>query len=75
MDVLLAASRSDNVDVRVAALEVGGLQAKVVDVEAFALENAVSLLLDDIGTPHVVAIMDVGATTSTLSPYNLSCEP
>lgn len=67
VDVLLAASRSDNVDVRVAALEVGGLQAKVVDVEAFALENAVSLLTEGIGNPHVVAVMDVGATTSTLS--------
>ncbi len=67
VDVLLAASRSDNVDIRVAALEVGGLQAKVVDVEAFALENAVSLILDRINSPHVVAVMDVGATTSTLS--------
>lgn len=67
VDVLLAASRSDNIDIRVAALEVGGLQAKVVDVEAFALENAISLLLEAIGNPHVVAIMDVGATTSTLS--------
>jgi type IV pilus assembly protein PilM len=67
VDVLLAASRSDNVDIRIAALDVGGLQAKVVDVEAFGLENAVSLLLNDIGNPHVVAIMDVGATTSTLS--------
>jgi len=67
VDVLLAASRSDNVDVRIAALEVGGLQAKVVDVEAFALENAVALLTDEINNPHVVAVMDVGATTSTLS--------
>lgn len=67
VDVLLAASRSDNVDIRVAALEVGGLQAKVVDVEAFALENAVSLIMDGINSPHVVAVMDVGATTSTLS--------
>ena len=54
-------------DIRVAALDVGGLQAKIVDVEAFGLENAVALLLNDINNPHVVAIMDVGATTSTLS--------
>jgi len=67
VDVLLAASRSDNVDRRVAALEVGGLQAKVVDVEAFGLENAVSLVMNDIGDQHIVAIMDVGETTSTLS--------
>lgn len=70
VDVLLAASRSDNVDVRVAALEVGGLQAKIVDVEAFALENAVALLSaagGAVGQAHIVAVMDVGATTSSLS--------
>ena len=67
VDVLLAASRSDNVDRRVAALDVGGLQAKVVDVEAFGLENAMSLVMNDIGDRHIVAIMDVGETTSTLS--------
>jgi type IV pilus assembly protein PilM len=70
VDVMLAASRSDNVDIRVAALGVGGLTAKVVDVEAFALENAMQLLVESnelIADSHVVAIMDVGATTSTLS--------
>lgn len=70
IDVLLAASRSDNVDVRVAALEVAGLEAKIVDVEAFALENAVALLTQQggpISQSHIVAVMDVGATSSTLS--------
>jgi type IV pilus assembly protein PilM len=70
IDVLLAASRSDNVDVRVAALEVAGIEAKIVDVEAFALENAVALLAakgGPVGEAHVLAIMDVGATASTLS--------
>lgn len=70
VDVMLAASRSDNVDIRVAALGVGGLQAKVVDVEAFALENAVTLLAendDKLNDSHILAVMDVGATTSTLS--------
>jgi len=70
IDVLLAASRSDNVDVRVAALEVAGIEAKIVDVEAFALENAVALLAAQggpVGEAHVLAIMDVGATASTLS--------
>ncbi|MGR8918664.1 MAG: pilus assembly protein PilM [Gammaproteobacteria bacterium] len=70
VDVMLAASRSDNVDVRVAALGVGGLTAKVVDVEAFALENAFNLIAQSnelVADSNVVAIMDVGATTSTLS--------
>lgn len=70
IDVLLAASRSDNVDVRVAALEVASVEAKIVDVEAFALENAVALLAAQggaVGQAHILAVMDVGATSSTLS--------
>ncbi len=69
VNVLLAASRSDNVDVRVAALELGGLTAKVVDVEAFALENSVGLIARDdpneFGT--LIAVADIGATMTTLS--------
>lgn len=68
VDVLLAASRSDNVDIRKAALELGGLQPKVIDVEAFALENTLKLLAggqEDLG--ELVAVADVGATTTTLS--------
>lgn len=70
VEVLLAASRGDNVDVRVAAMEVAGLQTRVVDVEAFALENAVSLIASHGGPAqdsNILAVMDVGATTSTLS--------
>ena len=39
VDVLLAASRSEVVDNVVASIELGGLVAKVVDIEAFAIEN------------------------------------
>lgn len=70
VDVLLAASRSDNVDVRVAALEVGGLAARIIDVEAFALENTIRLLAEDQfnnAGDKIVAIADVGATVTTFS--------
>jgi type IV pilus assembly protein PilM len=70
VDVLLAASRSENVDVRVAALEMAGLTAKIVDVEAYAMENAFSLIADQIpdsGNDKTVAIIDVGATMTTLN--------
>ena len=70
VDVLLAASRIDNVDVRVAALELAGLKAEVVDVEAFALENSVRLLIQEtslIEPDKVIAVIDVGATMTTLS--------
>src|SRR5690348_14557158 len=44
VDVLLVASRSENVEQRRAAAEAAGLTAKIVDVEAFALENACRLM-------------------------------
>ena len=70
VDVLLAASRSDNVEVRVGAAELGGLAAKVVDVEAFALENAFGLVAQDLpsnGIGQTIALVDIGATMTTLS--------
>jgi len=70
VDVLLAASRSDNVDVRVAAMELAGLKAEVVDVEAFALENSVRLLIERtnlIEPDKTIAVIDVGSTMTTLS--------
>lgn len=70
VDVLLAASRSDNVEARVATLELGGLSARIIDVEAFALENTVRLLVGDMfddADDKVVAVADVGATVTTFS--------
>ncbi len=70
VDVLLAASRTENVDVRVAAAELGGLNVKVVDVEAFAMENAFNLLASGMpegGVEQTIALVDVGATMTTLS--------
>jgi type IV pilus assembly protein PilM len=70
VDVMLAASRSENVDVRVAAVELGGLQGRIVDVEAFALENAFALLAKGMssgGIGEVIALVDIGATMTTLS--------
>ncbi|PLX60661.1 pilus assembly protein PilM [Sedimenticola selenatireducens] len=70
MDVLLAASRSENVDDRVAALEIAGVTASVVDVEAYAMENAFSQIVDQLpdgGDDQTVAIADIGATTTTLN--------
>jgi type IV pilus assembly protein PilM len=70
MDVLLAASRSENVDDRVAALDIAGLHTRIVDVEAYAMENAFTQIahqLPDSGQDQTVAIADIGATTTTLN--------
>jgi type IV pilus assembly protein PilM len=70
VDVLLAASRRDNVEDRVEALSKAGIKARIVDVEAFAMENAFTLLsgqFNDKGGASTVAIADIGATMATLN--------
>jgi len=68
VDVLLAASRSENVEMRVAAAEMAGLTAKIVDVEAYAIENVYPLLPEfDATREKVVAIIDVGATMTSIN--------
>ncbi len=70
VDVLLAASRRENVDERVDILERAGLTASIVDVEAFAMENAFTLLkgqLPNRDDGQTVAIADIGATMTTLN--------
>jgi len=70
VDVLLAASRKENVDNRVEALSKAGLTAHIVDVEAFAMESAFSLLANqfvDSMEGQTVAIVDMGSTMTTLN--------
>jgi len=70
IDVQLAASRRENIDDRVAALDLAGLTVKVVDVEAYALENAYRTLqssLPNISADSTVAIADTGSTVTTLN--------
>jgi type IV pilus assembly protein PilM len=70
LDILLVATRTENVEQRNAAVQAAGLSARVVDVEAFAVENACQLLthqMTDAGADRYVAIVDFGASTTTFS--------
>lgn len=68
VSVLLAASRSENIEQRVDTLEIGGLTAKVMDIEAYAMERAFSLIIDTLpSSPEIVAIIDIGHTMTTLN--------
>jgi type IV pilus assembly protein PilM len=69
-DVLLVATRTENVDQRQAAVSAAGLTAHIVDVEAFALENACQLMTHQMpegGVSRVVAVADFGASATTFS--------
>ena len=55
VEVLLAASRQENIDTRVEVLELAGLEAKVVDIEAFAMERSFALLAEQFRRSRLVA--------------------
>jgi len=60
VQVLLAASRSENVDQRVDALTFGGMQTKVMDIESHAIERAFGLMVDNLpNNPELVALVDM----------------
>lgn len=69
VDVLLAASRSENVEDRTAAADIGGLDVKIVDVEPYTMEGAFQLIkhqVADEGMDQTVAILDIGASMTSL---------
>ncbi len=69
VDVLLAACRKEQVEQRVAAVEMAGLKAKVVDIEANALENSCQFLTHQMpseGRNKTVAVIDMGASTTSV---------
>ena len=70
VDVLLAASRSENIELRTDALTLGGLIPKIVDVEAYTVEHSSALLTADVADwdeNKIIAIIDIGATMTSLN--------
>jgi len=68
VNVLLVATRTENVDTRVEVLELAGLSAKVADVESYAMERAFSVFADTLPMgANTVGILDIGHTMTTLS--------
>ncbi|MFZ1640836.1 MAG: pilus assembly protein PilM [Candidatus Contendobacter sp.] len=79
-DVMLVATRKENVDTREATLKNAGLTPAIVDVEAYALENTFRLLMDGLpktsggegalslskARDSLTALVDIGATITNL---------
>lgn len=64
VEVLLAASRKEKVEDRVAAAEVAELKPVVMDVEAYAIQAAYELVVKQLpkeGLGQIIALVDVGA--------------
>ncbi len=70
VEVLIAASRKEKVEDRVAVAESAGLKPVVVDVESYAALSAFELIerqLPDGGRGQIVALVDVGANAMNLT--------
>ncbi|MDH4042492.1 MAG: pilus assembly protein PilM [Gammaproteobacteria bacterium] len=72
VEVLLAACRRETIDSRVEAIESAELVPRIMDVEAYAMERAFSLIRHqlDLEEESTVAVVDIGATMTTLSVLN-----
>jgi type IV pilus assembly protein PilM len=65
VEVLIAASRKEKIEDRVAVAEGAGLKAMIMDVESYATEAAYTLVanqLPNAGREQTVMIADIGAT-------------
>ena len=68
VNVLLVATRVENVEMRCEAIELGGLTPKIADVENFAIENAFKVFADTLPMgANTIGILDIGHTMTTLS--------
>lgn len=70
MQVLIAASRKEKVEDRVAVAEAAGLKTLVVDVESFAIQTAFDMIRKQFpndGLDQNVALVDVGANVMNIT--------
>jgi type IV pilus assembly protein PilM len=70
VEVLIAASRKEKVEDRVAVAEAAGLKAVIMDVESFASEAAFELVnrtLPDEARGKIVALVDIGASAMSVT--------
>jgi type IV pilus assembly protein PilM len=64
VEVLIAASRKEKVEDRVAAAEAAGLKPRVMDVESYATQDAFELIAPSLpanGRDQNIALVDIGA--------------
>lgn len=69
VDVLVVAARKEHVESRLAIAEAANLTAEIVDVEAYAVEHATGLLLEqlpDRDQKPIVAVLDVGSLVTSV---------
>jgi type IV pilus assembly protein PilM len=70
IEVLIAASRKEKVEDRVAAVEAAGLKPVIMDVESYAVLSSLELIMEQLpggGKGQIVALVDIGANLTNLT--------
>lgn len=74
VDVLIAASKTEKVEARQSAADMGGLNVEIVDVEPFALENVFQQIfepkLDKLHADSGVVLLDIGSNTTSVNVFH-----
>ncbi len=72
IEVLIAASRKDKVDDRVAVAEAAGLKALIMDVDSYAIQTALEFVrkqLPEGGADQVIALVGIGAALMNINVF------
>lgn len=70
IEVMLAASRKEKIEDRVAVAEVAGLKAEVMDIDSYAARAAVARIInqsDNAGKDKIIALFQIGAKVTHIS--------
>ncbi len=73
-DVLLVASKKENINTRINILEDVGIKAKIIDIEPLSIERVFCKLiakdLPEQGKEKLIALLDLGATSTSLNFFD-----
>ncbi len=72
-DVLVVASRAENVSLRADAVSQAGLEASIVEVESYAVERAIQFMASDLpaeGVDKIIAVLDIGLNYTQLYVFS-----
>jgi len=65
METVLVAGKKETIQEKLAIIEKAGLSPSVIDVDAFAVENAYEMVYKD-AAEHMVMLVNIGATTTNI---------